>query len=102
MCTSGVRRLYLGYAYIHTTPYPGIVNWQIEARRNNAVSVIRSGSVDMGLYGGSYEIKNTFDMYTQVSSSDVAIRLHVTSPSDMSSAWFTAEPMSAGSPCSQY
>ncbi len=99
VCDSGLRRLYLGYAYINTNTYPGTINWQIEARKNNAISIVGSGSANMAMYSGSYEIKNTYDMYTQAVTGDAAIRLHVTSPSDTAPAWFTAESLAAGSPC---
>ena len=98
-CSNG-HKISLSYAYISTNTYPGTVQWQIEARQNGVINIVGSGTAILPSNVGSYEIKNPRSYEATMTGDDTAIRLHVTSPNDVVSKWFTRDLiMRSGSAC---
>lgn len=96
-CEIGEGKIYTQYAVI-TTNYAlgGTVSWQLEARQNGTVSVLLSKTGTVADLEGIYETPNLAGYSTPKSSPDSGIRVHVTSPNDIASAWYS--PTSCPSP----
>ncbi len=80
------------YAYININQSAaGTIHWQIEARQSGAVSVIGAGDITIAERTGAYQLGNLEQYKVPLKSDDSAIRLHITSPNDIASAWFTPD-----------
>lgn len=89
-CEIGNPILMTQYAVIGTNyAQGGVIIWQLEARQNGAISVLRSGSGTVADMVGAYDTPNLAGSTLNKVSPDAGIRVRVTSPNDIASAWYS-------------
>lgn len=89
---SGSGGLGFSYAYINTNvSAAGSIHWQIEERQGGAINIIGTGDTSLAERTGTYQLGGLEQYKVRQVNEDSAIRLHVTSPNDISSIWYTPD-----------
>ena len=89
-CNIGPATIHTQYAVIVTNyAKGGAIRWQLEGRQNGAIQVLVAGVGTTEDLGGTYQTPNLFSYSTPRLADDSAIRVHITAPNDIASAWYS-------------
>jgi hypothetical protein len=88
-CDSYGKTLRIQYVIIMTNhALGGTIRYQLEERQNGAINVLFAGAGSVEDLNGHLETPSLYAYGASGNNADSAIRVHVTSPNDVSSPWY--------------